>query len=116
MSRQLEVRFFHYAKRVRDFCGKLKWSVINQEYIKQLIRASASVGANYIEASDDLGRKDELMKIKISRREVKESLYWLSLVLVYENKDLEEERLALIDEGTQIRKILSTILNRLSHT
>ena len=48
MSKQLEDRFFNYAIQVRDFCTTLKHSVINLEYIKQLIRASASVGANYI--------------------------------------------------------------------
>jgi len=51
------------------------------EYMRQLIRASGSVGANYIEASDDLGKLDEKMKIKISRREAKESIYWLQLIV-----------------------------------
>ncbi len=50
---------------MRDFCLKLKQDVINREYICQLIRASGSVGANYIEASDDLGKQDEKMKIKM---------------------------------------------------
>jgi four helix bundle protein len=114
MSTQLEDRFFKYAKQVRDFCVILKHSVINLEYIKQLIRASASVGANYIEASDDLGKADERMKIKISRREAKESVYWLKLVLVYSDEKLEETRMLLIDEGEQIVKILSAIIIKLS--
>lgn len=114
MSQELEARFFIYAKRVRDFCVALKHSVINIEYIKQLIRASGSVGANYIEASDDLGKADERMKIKIARREAKESVYWLSLILVYENVDMESIRISLIDEGKQITKILSSILVKLN--
>ena len=83
------------------------------EYIKQLIKASGSVGANYIEASDDLGKADEKMKIKIARRESKESKHWLSLVLTYEDKDLEKESIYLIDEAEQIKKILSSIINKL---
>ena len=79
MSQELEDRFLKFAKSVRDFSLKLKQDVINREYIRQLIRASGSVGANYIEASDDLGRQDERMKIKIARREAKESVYWLIL-------------------------------------
>lgn len=59
MSQELEDRFHSFAKRVRDFCRKLKWDVINVEYIRQLIMNSSSVGANYIEASDDLGKADE---------------------------------------------------------
>jgi len=75
MSKELEDRFHNWGKRIRDFCLKLKWDIINTEYIRQLIRSSGSVGANYIEASDDLGKTDEKMKIKISRRESKESIH-----------------------------------------
>ncbi|MBK7121500.1 MAG: four helix bundle protein [Chitinophagaceae bacterium] len=114
MSQELEHRFFIYDRRVRDFCMTLKNSVINIEYIKQLIRASGSVGANYIEASDDLGKADERMKIKTARREAKESVYWLGLVIVYDNNDLESTRNSLIDEGKQITKILSSILIKLN--
>jgi four helix bundle protein len=113
MSQELEDRFERYATRVRDFCRKLKWDIINVEYIRQLIRDSASVGANYIEASDDLGKADERMKIKVARRESKESVYFLKLVLTYDNEKLEKERYELISEGTQIRLILSSILLKL---
>ena len=113
MSKELENRFEKFAVETRDFCKELKWDVINLQYIRQLIRSSGSVGANYIEASDDLGKLDERMKIKISRREAKESIHWLKLVLTYDHEDLEAKRLQLLDEGVQISKILSTILNRL---
>ncbi len=114
MSQQLEERFEQFAIIVREFCRLVKWDIINTQYIKQLIRSSSSIGANYIEASDDLGRLDEKMKIKISRREAKESMHWLKLVFTYNNDNLETERLHLLDEALQIRKILSTILNRLN--
>lgn len=114
MSKELEDRVYVFAKRVRDFSGKLKWDVINIEYIRQIIRASGSVSANYIEASDDLGKADEKMKLKISRREAKESEYWLQMVLTYGNDTMEKERNDLIDEAGQIRKILSSIINKLS--
>src|SRR4051812_38597035 len=109
MSQQLEDRFFNFAIRTRDFCLKLKWDIINREYINQLIRASGSVGANYIEASDSLGFADEKMKIKISRREAKESTHWFKLILTYGDVSLENERIQLMDEADQIRKILSAI-------
>ena len=113
MSQELESRFHDFGRRVRDFCLKLNWDVINVEYTRQVIRASGSVGANYIEASDDLGKLDEKMKIKIARREAKESIHWLDLILTYENKELEDERIALMNEALQIKKILSSILNKL---
>jgi four helix bundle protein len=109
MSQELEDRFFNYAKQVRDFCACLDMNVINREYIGQLIRASGSVAANYIEASDSLGKNDERMKLRISRREAKESTLWLKLLLIKEN-ELDMERLSLIDEASQIKKILSSII------
>ena len=113
MSKELEDRFHDYAKAVRDFCAKVKWNIINQEYIKQVIRSSGSVSANYTEASDDLGKADEKMKLKISRREAKETIKWIDLILVYDNEDLKREQNQLIDEGEQIRKILSSIIIKL---
>ena len=113
MSQELEHRFENLAIEIRNFCRKLKWDTINVVYIKQLIRCSSSIGANYIEASDDLGKQDEKMKIKIARREAKETVYWMKLLLLYNDKEMEVERIKLIDEATQIKKILSAILLKL---
>jgi four helix bundle protein len=113
MSKELEDRFHNYAKAVRDYCTKIKWDVINKEYIKQVIRSSGSISANYTEASDDLGKADEKMKMKISRREAKETIKWLDPTLTYEDKFLEQLKLQLINEGEQIRKILSAIIIKL---
>jgi len=113
MSKELEDRFHNYAKAVGDYCTKIKWDVINKEYIKQVIRSSGSVSANYTEASDDLGKADEKMKLKLSRREAKETIKWLDLTLTYEDKFLEQLKLQLIDEGEQARKILSAIIIKL---
>ena len=44
-----------FALKTRDFCVLLKKDIINIEYIKQLVRASGSVAANYIEANEKLG-------------------------------------------------------------
>ena len=79
-----------------------------------MIRSSGSISANYTGASDDLGKSDEKMKIKISRREAKETLKWLDLTLTYEDKSLEQLKAKLTDEGEQIRKILSTIIIKLA--
>ena len=113
MSKELEDRFQNYAKAVRDYCTKIKWDIINKEYIKQVIRSSGSISANYTEASDDLGKADEKMKLKISRREAKETTKWLDLTLTYDDKYLDQFKQQLINEGGQIRKILSAIIIKL---
>ncbi|HLX13466.1 MAG TPA: four helix bundle protein [Bacteroidota bacterium] len=63
------------------FCKKLPNNLSNLEYSKQVLRSSGSVGANYIEANESLSKKDFLLRIRICRKEVKESRYWLQLLL-----------------------------------
>ena len=113
MSQELEDRFQKFAECVRDFCLRVKKEIINSGYIRQLLKASSSVAANYIEASDDLGKADEKMKIRIARRESKESAVFLKLIVVYGDQDLAIERTILVNEAIQIRKILSSILKKL---
>src|SRR5262249_45443583 len=79
-THDLEDRTFEFAKGVRRFVKTLPRTLGNLEDCKQLIRSSGSVGANYIEANEALSRKDFVMRIKICRKEAKESRYWSRLV------------------------------------
>ena len=63
----LEERTFRFAQEVRRFVKNLPRTVANLEDVKQLVRASGSVGANYIEANESIGQRDFVMKIKICR-------------------------------------------------
>jgi four helix bundle protein len=108
----LEERTLEFAKRVRKFVKQLPKSIANQEDGRQLIKASGSVGANYIEANESLGKKDFRMRIKISRKEAKESRYWLRLVDTYDDKELEIERGYLIQESTELMNIFGSILQK----
>ena len=69
MSKQydLEERTFQFAKNVSLYVKKFTRTISNMEYGKQVIRASGSVGANYIEANEALSKKDFVMRIKICR-------------------------------------------------
>lgn len=70
----LEDRTFDFAKDVRVFCKQIPKSLANHEDIKQLVRASGSVGANYIEANESLSKKDFLMRVKICRKEARKAV------------------------------------------
>jgi len=113
MGYDLEQRTLTFALNVRDFCRKLKWDVINRVYIDQLIRSSSSIGANYSEANENLGKADLKMRMKIARKEAKESTRWLTLLIV-EETTLETERIRLMAESEELRKILSAIINKLA--
>lgn len=68
-------RTLKFAKRVIAYVNELPKTISNIEIGKQLIRACGSVGANYLEAEEALSKKDFVMRIKISRKEAKESRY-----------------------------------------
>lgn len=108
----LEERTFLFAKRCRDFVKKIPKNVSNFEYAKQLIKSSGSVGANYIEANDSISKKDFNHRIKICRKEAKESRYWLRLIEVGENADLEKEQGELIQEALEMTKIFYSIMEK----
>ena len=109
----LEERCYQFAKRVRAFTRKLKRDTENFEDIKQVTRSSGSVGANYIEANENVGPGDLRYRIKVSRKEAKESMHFLGLIEVFGNKELEVERIWLVDEAGQLRKIFSAMLKKL---
>jgi four helix bundle protein len=106
----LEDRTLQFAKSVRIFIKKLRKNISNIEDGKQVIRSSGSVGANYIEANESLSKKDFIMRIKISRKEAKESRYWLNLIDVQDDKALDKERIALANEASELMNIFSAIL------
>ncbi len=107
----LEERTERFAKDVIQFCKKVLKGVINIELIRQAVRASGSVGANYIEANEALSKKDFFYRIKICRKEAKESRYWLRLLLSA-NSAAEEEAKLLIKEATELMNIFGAILKK----
>ena len=106
----LEERTYQFAKAVRLFVKTLPKTIAIIEDGKQLIKASGSVGANYIEANESLGKKDFSMRIKINRKEAKESAYWLRLINETNKLKNAEEALSLIQEANELKKIFSSIL------
>ena len=108
----LEERTTAFAKRVRAFVKQLKKSIANIEDGRQVIKSSGSVGANYREANEALSKKDFNMRIKICRKEAKESEYWLSLIDTEGERDLERERISLKDEALELVKIFNAILQK----
>jgi len=106
----LEERTLKFAKRIRDFIYKLPKVLGNYEDISQLIKSSGSIGANYIEANDALSKKDFYHRVKISRKEAKETRYWLNLVRTGEREELLKEKNYLIQEVTELMNIFGAII------
>jgi len=107
----LEERTLKFAKSVIKFVKTLPKTIANNEIVKQLVRSAGSIGANYIEANESLGRKDFAMRIKICRKESKESIYWLRLIEV-NDEQRDKERQRLIKEVTELMKIFGSIVEK----
>ena len=108
----LEDRTLVFAKNVRSLIKRLPKTLSNLEDGKQVVKASGSVGANYIEANEALSKKDFRMRIKICRKEAKEARYWLKLVDVADDEGLDKEILDLIKESTELMNIFGAILRK----
>lgn len=108
----LEERTYQFAKNVYILCNKIKNKYISNEYINQLVRASSSVGANYREANDALGKKDFSFRMRISRKEAKESTFFLRLMKETETTGLDSEFDRLIQESIELTKIFSAIIEK----
>ncbi len=108
----LEERTFQFAKAVRIFVKTLPKTIANIESGKQVIKASGSVGANYIEANESLSKKDFKMRIKICRKEAKESAYWLRLINETNNLKNANDAKSLMQEAGELKKIFSSILEK----
>ena len=104
----LEERTEKFARKALDFIGKIPKTIITIEIMKQLVRSSTSVGANYIEANECLGKKDFFMRIKICKKEAKETIFWLKL-LEFNDNALNQEREYLKNEATELMKIFGSI-------
>ena len=110
--RDLEERTFRFAESVRAFVKQLPRTISNTEDVRQLVRASGSVAANWIEADEALSKKDFLMRVKICRKEAKESRLFLRLI----DAGLAKATLAIRDqlaaEARELTLIFSSIISK----
>ncbi len=106
----LEERCLQFAKRINAYVRRLPKDIPNRENGKQLVRSAGSLGANYIEANESLSKKDFIMRVKISKKETKESRFWLMLAEPTDNN--QKERSALIQETSELMKIFGAILEK----
>lgn len=111
----LEERTTEFAKKVIRLCRKLPKHSLNVRLISQLVSSAGSIGANYREANDCLGAKDFSFRLKIARKEAKETIYWLDL-LKEANQEFKEEIQNLIKEAQELKNIFSSIIKKFKST
>ncbi len=107
----LEDRTLEFSKRLLKLAKHLPKDDVNIILKKQFVRSGTSVGANYREANDAVSDKDLLHRMRISRKEAKETTYWLELV-IFNNEPLANQMQELLQESIEITKILSSIIKK----
>lgn len=107
----LEERTLEFAKAIVILCKSLPKDIVNTKLIGQLVNAAGSVGANYREANEALSKKDFIHRMKITRRECKETSYWLEL-LKEANNNSTNVLDSLIKESQELRNIFTSIINK----
>lgn len=106
----LEDRTFKFAQTVLEVVNHLNKTLANVEIARQVIRSSGSVGANYIEANESLSKKDFIYRIKLCRKEAKETTYWLKLLDI--KQEQAPQRKELIKESIELTKIFGAIYQK----
>ena len=106
----LKQRTFQYTVSVGKLILDLPYNAVNKEYFSQLKRCSSSVGANYRAARRAKSDADFINKLKIVEEESDESVYFLELLREF-NINFKERISELINEGTEILKIIVSSIN-----
>ena len=107
----LEDRTAVFAENVIDYCKKIPKNSVTAPIISQLIRSGTSIGANYCEADCAETKKDFEHKMGISRKESKETKFWLRMI-ARTVPDLKDEAKILWKETNELNLIFSSIINK----
>ncbi len=110
----LELRTLEFGKRIIRMSRALSVNPVNRVLINQIVRSGTSIGANYREANETETKKDFLFRLRIARKEAKETIYWLNLI-IEANVGLELRIKPLVVEGQELLRILAAIIEKSKH-
>jgi four helix bundle protein len=104
----LEERTLEFGKRIIRLAKTLERNTTNKVLVSQIVRSGTSLGSNYREANETETKKDFTYRIRICRKEAKETLYWLKII-VEANPILRRRIEPLIQETSELKKIFAAI-------
>ena len=104
----LEERTAKFAEDLIIFLRTIKLDAVNRRIIDQLVGSSGSIGANYCEATETESKKDFCHKVRIAKKEIKETKHWLRL-LATSNPACKEELKIFWAEAQELLLIFAKI-------
>ncbi|MES2982726.1 MAG: four helix bundle protein [Verrucomicrobiota bacterium] len=112
----LEQRTYTFALDIRMFLRNTKWDPVSWPDIKQVLRSSGSIAANYIEAIEAISDSDALYRLRLSKKEARETGLWLRLIS--DSNPIDESVHvsldSLISETNELVKIFASIIRKKS--
>jgi len=107
----LEERTLKFGEQIIDFAKKLPRNIINTPLISQIVRSGTSIGANYSEADEASSKRDFINKMSISKKEIKETKYWLRII-AHANPELKNDSRILWKEAQELNLIFAAIVRK----
>ncbi|MCP5521912.1 MAG: four helix bundle protein [Verrucomicrobiales bacterium] len=105
-------RSTRFAEAVLRLVRRIPRSPVTNRLIDQLVGASSSIGANYCEADDAVSKKDCRNRIGTSRKESKETMFFLRLLATADPEFADETR-QLWREARELNQIFGAIWRKL---
>ena len=105
----LEERTLNFSRRIIHLVNGLPKNSVNFALRDQVLRSGTSVGSNYREANETETKKDFLFRMRICRKEAKETVYWIQLI-IDANQELKDRISPLYEEANELVKIIATII------
>ena len=105
---QLLERTLKFSEGLIKALGRVPKNSSNNILTRQAVMSGTSIGANYREACEAESAKDFVHKIKLCKKESRETNYWLELVIRANPRSLKELS-PLKDETIEFTKIFSSI-------
>jgi len=102
-------RCFYFSTDVILFVKECKYEIVFRSLFEQLVRSSASIGANVVEGKSGSTKKDWKNFYVIALKSANETKYWLCLIK--ETMDVPKVKInELINEADEISKIIASII------
>ena len=108
-EKELKEKTKNIALSVARLCQKLPVNRVNNTYISQILRSSASMGANYRAACRAKSTKDFIYKLQVVEEETDETMYFLELLAEFNEKYRSEMRLIYIQSETILKITVASI-------
>jgi four helix bundle protein len=112
LQNELQLRLFNFAVDIIKLIRKLPKGKEYDVISYQLIKSSTSSGANYDEAQAAVSKADFANKIGIALKEMRESNYWIRIIVATTDKN--EDWIKLRQESLELMKILGSIYSKTS--